>query len=152
MIARSDKAANERATFLRFAERRGETQQWTLVESREPPEPDLLCTSTARGAIAFELVAITDPKIAQVSAGYVKPGETSFLTSDPSSQIIRSKLKKNYTTIYPIELLVYTDQLVITPDDVIIPTILPIIDSSHHQFRSVWFMGEFECKQLWHDA
>ena len=147
-----DKASAERAAFLAFSERMGQGNEWVSVESRQPPEPDLLCVSTIRGAVAFELVSITDPKIAQVNAGFAKPGETHFYTSDPSERIIRSKLKKTYTSPHRIELLVYTDQLVITPDDVIIPTILPWIDSIEHSFKSVWFMGERETRRLWHDA
>lgn len=108
--------------------------------------------STTRGAVAFELVSITDSKIAQVNAGFVQPGETHFYTSDPSERIIRSKLNKKYISEHRIELLIYTDQLVITPDDVIIPTIRPWIASIEHPFKSVWYMGERETCGLWHDA
>ena len=147
-----NKESAERAAFRAFAERMGQESEWVSVESRQTPEPDLLCVSTIRGIVAFELVSITDPKIAEVSAGFAKPGETYFYTSDPSERIIRSKLKKTYTSAHRIELLVYTDRLVITPDDVIIPTILPWIGSINHPFKSVWFMGERETLRLWHDA
>ena len=105
--------------------------------------------STIRGAVAFELVSITDPKIAQVTADFAKTNEAFFYTLDPSERIIRGKLKKTYNTAHRIELLVYTDHLAITPDDVIVPTILPWIDSIDHPFKSVWFMGELETRRIW---
>jgi|JI6StandDraft_1071083.scaffolds.fasta_scaffold117874_2 hypothetical protein len=143
------KAETERRAFLDFVERIGEKDIWHSVESRDPPEPDLLCMHVKRGLIAFELVAITDPLIAQVNAGDALPGMHSFSTSDPSERIIRKKLKRKYKTEYPLELLVYNDLLVITPDDDIVATILPWIGSISHPFQRVWFMGQYLTECIW---
>ncbi len=102
-----------------------------------------------RGLIAFELVAITDPLIAQVNAGNAPQSLHSFSTSDPSERIIRKKLKRKYKTEHSLELLVYNDLLVITPDDVIVATILPWISSISHPFQRVWFMGQYLTECIW---
>ena len=56
---------------------------------------------------------------------------------------------KTYTTTHPIELLVYSDGRLINPDDVIIPTITPILESRDGPFRRAWFMGEKTTCLLW---
>jgi hypothetical protein len=123
---------------------------WLSVNSRPPPEPDLLCVHASYGAIAFELVSLTDPNIAEVQAAGEKARQDAFATSDPSQRIIRNKLKKKYTTTAKnIELLIYTNGQIITPDDSIIPTIVPWLDAVTHQFSYVWFMGEHTTGCVW---
>ena len=73
----------------------------------------------------------------------------AFWTSDPSAKIVRNKLGKTYTATHPIELLVYSDGRLITPDDVIIPTITPILESRDGPCRRAWFMGEKTTCLLW---
>ena len=148
-VHRDDKAAHEVAVFRSFAEFLGEADLWLSVESTQPPEPDLLCKHVHRGFVAFELVSITDPLIAQVNAGFAKPGEDSFYTSDPSERIIRKKLKRTYRTQHPLELLAYNDLLVITPDDAIVETVLRWVGSLPHPFQQVWFMGEHHARSIW---
>jgi hypothetical protein len=143
------KASSEQAIFRSFVELLGESSLWHAIESREPPEPDLLCRHETRGLVAFELVSITDPLIAEVNAGIARFGESSFSTSDPTERIIRKKLKRKYETVHPIELLVYNDLLVITPDDAIIETVLSWVGSLSHPFQQVWFMGEHHARSIW---
>ncbi len=143
------KAAKEREVFRNFTDFRNEIDVWLRIESRNPPEPDLLCQHSSRGYIAFELVAITDPQIAKVNAGYAKEGEYSFSTSDPTERIIRKKLNSTYQSTYPIELLVYNDLLVITPEEIIISKILSWVGSLNHPFERVWFMGEYNANCIW---
>ena len=74
----------------------------------------------------------------------------AFSTYDPSERIVRKKLQKRYeTTASHIELLIYSDGQIITPDDAIIPTIQPLFDSITHPFTHIWFMGEKETLCLW---
>jgi hypothetical protein len=143
------KATAEQGVFRAFGELLGESHLWSSVESRDPPEPDLLCGHESRGLVAFELVSITDPLIAEVNAGVRRFGESAFYTSDPSERIIRKKLKFRYESAHPMELLVYNDLLVVTPDDVIVQTILPWIGSLPHPFHKVWFMGEHHACCIW---
>ena len=42
---------------------------------------------------------------------------------------------------YPVELLLYKENPIITPDNVILPTIRPVCDMKH-KYRRVWLMGD----------
>jgi hypothetical protein len=149
MARESEKARKEREAFQLFAERLGVRHKWLSIESRKPDEPDLLGVHMEHGQIAFELVRICDPNIAEVRADGHKAHQAAFSTADPSERIIREKLKKTYVTPHPVELLIYSEGVVITPDDVIAPTILPWFDAIRHSFRKVWLMGKKEAGCLW---
>jgi predicted RecB family nuclease len=143
------KSAAERNAFIRFSQLLGEEEAWLSVESREPPEPDLLCNHASLGAVAFELVAITDPLIAQVNAGFGTSPYGMYSTSDPTERIIRKKLGKSYVTPHKIELLVYNDLLVITPDEMIAELVTRWLNAQKHPFRRAWFMGEHSASCIW---
>lgn len=144
------KQQNEQAAFAEFVRRMGTESMWLRVCSQPEPAPDLLCTHASDGLIAFELVSLTDPKIAQVQASGSRSWNKAFWTLDESERIIHNKLGKKYTkSASRIELLVYTDGQIITPDDSIIPTVLPIFDAVTHPFKRVWFMGEHTTCCLW---
>lgn len=143
------KGLEEIATLRAFIVRSQIPIDPSTVEKRKPPEPDLLCTYTTEGPIAFELANLCDPKIAKVIASGSRAKTDAFFTADPSAHVVRKKLKKTYTTSHPIELLVYTDGRLITPDDVIIPTISPIFDSIQGPYRRAWFMGETITRLIW---
>jgi hypothetical protein len=146
----TSKQEKEQAAFARFARSMGMENVWLSVSSRPEPEPDLSCVHANDGEIAFELVSLTDPTIAELQAAGPKAHQAAFSTVDPSERIIRNKLRKKYTTLAKrIELLVYTDGQIITPDDAIIPTICPWLDATTHPFSSVWFMGERTTCRLW---
>ena len=150
MTSSSTKLLHEQEIFRRFTKCLGTEMEWLSVESRNPPEPDLLCTHSVLGSIAFELVSLTDPVIAKIQDGGSKANQSVFSTSDPSSRIVREKLHKKYVIDKNyIELLVYSEGRLITPDDVIIPTILPLFNSIPHTFKRVWFMGEVKTCCLW---
>ncbi len=153
MSGLSRKQNEEQEVFRRFARRLEKSLEWTEVISRPEPEPDLLCLHVARGPVAFELVSLTDPTIAQVLVAGSKARQDAFVTADPSERIVRSKLKKHYETAASgVELLIYTDGRLITPDNAIIPTVAFLIDTVDHPFKRIWFMGEYETRQLWGDA
>ena len=143
-----NKEEAERCAFLRFA-RLMNDMSWTSVTNTNPPQPDLLCQHSNLGFIAFELVAITDPKIAQVNSGFIGKDENSFNTTDPTERIIRHKLGRSYETPYPIELLVYNDLLTLTPDDTIVEIARDLLGSKDHPFVRAWYMGEFHATHLW---
>lgn len=146
----TDKQQQEQAVFDKFVRRLGTDRVWHCVCSQPEPEPDLLCTHVGEGLIAFELVSLTDEKIAQVQAAGSRAWNKAFWTADFSAVNIRNKLGKKYTTsAVRIELLVYTNGQIIPPDDVIIPTIKPLFDEVAHPFKRVWFMGEHTTCCLW---
>ena len=144
------KQQNEQLAFKRFSQRLGTASVWVRVSSRPEPEPDLLCIHAEDGPIAFELVGLTDPTIAEIQMAGPKARTDAFYTSDPSERIVLNKLHKKYeTTADHIELLIYTNGQIITTDDVIIPTVLPLFDIIAHPFKRIWFMGECETYCLW---
>jgi hypothetical protein len=71
-IALTKKQENEQAAFSKFSFCMGMESVWFAVSSRHEPEPDLLCVHASDGSIAFELVSLTDPTIAQVQAAGAK--------------------------------------------------------------------------------
>jgi hypothetical protein len=140
------KGERELAVFLRFLEASRLPIDRNSVEKRSPPEPDILCTHQSEGKIAFELVEMCDPRfarsIAKASEGYLR-------TSDPSANIISKKLRKKYETDAPIELLCYTVGRIVTPDNVILPTIGPYLRSWRHTFRKAWLLGRKGIYVVW---
>jgi hypothetical protein len=48
-----------------------------------------------------------------------------------------------------VELLVYNDQLVVTPDDAIIATVSKWLDAKDHPFVKAWYMGENVAEEVW---
>lgn len=71
-------------------------------------------------------------------------------TSDPSSRILKKKLRKSYDIEHVNDLLCYTAGRIITPSDVILPTIAPLLSSYRHTFRRVWLMSEQQVFVVWH--
>lgn len=138
MTSENSKGEAEVAVFMRFLEASQLPIIQATVEKHFPPKPDILCMHQSEGKIAFELVELCDPRIAksiaQASGEYLR-------TSDPSALIIQKKLRKKYETDVPIELLCYTAGRIVTPDNVILPTITPYLRSWRHIFRRAWLLG-----------
>ncbi len=150
MTANQSKASHEIQVFLEFLQKSGLPIERDSVENRTPPEPDILCRHKQQGFIAFELVELCDGEIARIPAEVVRSGNTEprfMWTADPSRQIICNKLEKKYQTKHPIELLCYTAGRLVTPDNVIIPTVQHIIElSGFGMFQRVWLLGEEACQ------
>lgn len=151
MATEIEKAQIELAVFADFVSFSGVPVIAGTAEKRNPPEPDILCSFGEEGMVAFELVEICDPNIARALAD-PRPnldGVEYIHTSDPSPQIVGNKLRKVYQTDHPIELLCYTAGRVITTTDVIVPTILPLLESYRHTFRKAWLLSESEVIRVW---
>ncbi len=146
MTSELTKGEMEVAVFLRFLEASHLPIDRNSVEKRSPPEPDILYTHQSEGAVAFELVELCDSRlatsIAKANAGYLR-------TSDPSANIISKKLRKKYETDVPIELLCYMAGRIVTPDNVIVPTIKPYLRTWRHTFRRAWLLGRKGVYVVW---
>lgn len=146
MGSEKEKGEEEVAIFLRFLEASDLPIDRSSIEKRPPPEPDILCAHQTEGEIAFELVELCDPRmaksIAELDGSYLR-------TSDPSSRIISKKLRKKYQTNVPVELLCYTAGRIVTPDNVILPTIRPYLRSWRHTFRRAWLLGREGVYEVW---
>jgi hypothetical protein len=101
-------------------------------------EPDILCTHYQDGPIAVEIVSFKNLDIAQ-SLTKIRKGlvvEPEFMwTADNFEDALQKKLnKKTYSVSC------YTDANVL-PDNVILPTIRPMIEANCGPFRKVWLSG-----------
>jgi len=72
MTDRERHGSRERKFFIRFAEVCGLAVQPDSIEKRKPPEPDILCKIKGEGSVAFEMVELIDPDLAQRTYGQIK--------------------------------------------------------------------------------
>lgn len=145
MASEHGKGEIEVEVFRRFLGQSGLPIDPSSIEKRLPPEPDILCRHNFEGELAFELVEMCDQNlakfIAQASEGYLR-------TSDPSEIVISKKLQRSYETAAPIELLCYAGRI-ISPDNLILPTIAPLFESYRHVFRRAWLLGRKGVYVVW---
>ena len=73
----------------------------------------------------------------------------AFWTEDPSARIVQKKLLIRYETDCPVELLCYTGGRLVTPDDVIIPTLRALFEHGSGSFRKAWLFGETGVHEVW---
>lgn len=146
MRSEADKFEIEREVFLRFIEIAELPIDAASIEKRLPPEPDLRCIHQAEGEVAFELVEMCDPRVAQAIS---EESEAYIRTADPSPLIIAKKLRREYETEVPIELLCYTNNRIITPDSHILLAISPYLRSYRHIFRRAWLLGRKGAYLVW---
>lgn len=148
MGARS-KDDEEVAVFSSFAEAAKLSLDLRTVKKRQPPEPDIRAWLESEGPVAYELTELCDPDLARLIA---KPEEAhgAFLwTADPSSRIVKKKLLMQYQTDCPVELLCYTNGPIVTPDDVLIPTLRSLLECRSGCFRRAWLFGETGAHEIW---
>ncbi|MDO8893400.1 MAG: hypothetical protein U1D41_01160 [Nitrosomonas sp.] len=143
MVSEHEKGEREVAVFKRFLETSHLPIDPSSIQKCMPPHPDILCRHLTDGEVAFELVELCDPNLAKSIA---KVSEDYLRTSDPSSKIISKKLRREYNSAAPVELLCYTAGRILTPDNVILPTIKPYLRSWQHVFRRAWLLG---CKGVY---
>lgn len=150
MSSNDEKRSREIRIFEDFLVRSRMFPAGAAVEGRPDGEPDVLCTPHGAASVAFELTELCDSNVAEViRARDCTRKSAAFWTSDPSTLVVLAKLSKRYVSQHPIHLLVYTDGRIVTPDSVIISTLLNEIDfGSQTTFQSVWFMGERIVKKL----
>ena len=137
------KAETEREIFKRFARAMSWHCESELIESLEPPEPDILFSGLEH-LVAFELAEICASDIAQQVAKLKAKGGVSVIwTSDPTEEILLSKLGKNYLSNHPVELLCYMNDRVISPDSQVIERIAMTLKANTKvDFRRIWYFGE----------
>lgn len=149
MASENIKGETEVAVFLRFLAASQLPIDPTSVEKHSPPKPDILCTHQSEGKVAFELIEMCDPRLAKSIA---VANDRYLRTSDPSASIIFKKLRKKYATDAPVELLCYTAGRIVTPDNVILPTIKPYLRSWRHTFRRAWLLGHKGIYVVWNSG
>jgi hypothetical protein len=89
----------------------------------------------------YELGRLVDPELAKAINRWEPRNAEYIRTSDPSAEIARRKIRKTYSVSFSVELLLYRANSIITPDDVVIPTLSPVCNVKHNYTR-VWYMGD----------
>jgi hypothetical protein len=143
MTREERKATYERGVFERFLDASGvPVKRVSLIQGRAAQnEPDLIGELISGERVGFELGRLIDPILAEAMNRRALESGAYIRTSDPSRAIARKKIKQTYSVPFPVELVLYTEDPIITPDDVIIPTIRPVC-RMRHKYRRVWFMGD----------
>ena len=143
MSRAAEKAERERCVFQKFVRMSKRPIVPESVESRPPPEPDILCLDAKEGYIAFELVEICEEGLARKLSAIGKEGFGFVRSGDPSWSVLRKKLRKSYRTGHPVELLCYVDKS-LSADSQILATIRPMID----MVRQREWQNPAECRKV----
>jgi hypothetical protein len=154
MYSEAEKAKIELQVFADFVNIASLPIRISTVEKRILPEPDLLCVHDTEGRLAFELVELCDTRLARSLASAISvrsnAGEIEYIrTSDPTWSVAVKKLRKSYKTECASNLLCYTNGRIITPIDVIRPTLEHLLSSSQHKFTKAWLLSEGKVCSLW---
>ena len=81
------KAAKERTIFEAFVQCEGAPPvDASSIESRRPPEPDILCTVAGRGPTAFELVEIVEGEWAKLISNLIRLDKSLYLEHERFGQ------------------------------------------------------------------
>lgn len=124
-MSEQQKADFERNQFLRAAEIAGVEVVADSVESRRPPEPDILCTLGTGEIVAFELVELVDPDEPRSVSRAIETGSIEVFgidTTKPTCRSLRRKLVENlYRTQHPMELIAFGSDT-LGPKNMWVPT------------------------------
>ncbi len=139
-----EKALKERTVFGFFLGEMGWSRDDTLIQNREPPEPDILYNHSVEGPIAFELAEICSEDFAQ-ALSTMDPANPPYMRgNDPTPSIVLKKMRKVYATPYPVELILYRGRSA-SPDDAICSAVKTAAGSCDFRFRKIWIMAD----KLW---
>lgn len=118
------------------------------IEKQPAGQPDLICRDWEGNYREFEIVRLIDEKISRAQSAGLN-AKLYIRTADPTTAILNKKLSRNYQIKYSVDLLIYTDGRIVTPDSTIIPTISFLLTSKTHIFKNIWFMGNKQIVRLW---
>ena len=143
-----EKAERERWIFEEFAGRAGLMVVPGSVESRLPPEPDILCRIEDQGPVAFELVELIDQGLARSIA---RAAGEAVWTCDPTLEVAQAKMRvRKYVTPHPMELVAYSMGGSVLPRDAweerFAQRLQDLVDGS--AFRRLWVCEMAETKDL----
>jgi hypothetical protein len=139
------KAENERKVFRLFAEAVGWANEGDQIESRSPPEPDILF-GRSEGHVAFELLSATTPEFRQL----LQNAQIIYPDNLPIDQKLRKKISTNYQSQFLIDLLIYWSLASETDDQILLATQDVLWNDGCGVFRHVWYFGEKGRKFRWH--
>ena len=116
MISTKDKvkAENERKVFRFFAEALDWAIEGRQIESRSPPEPDILFERN-EGHVAFELLSATTPEFQQP----LQNAQVIYPDNLPIDQKLQKKISTKYQSQFPIDLLIHWSLASETDDQIL---------------------------------
>jgi hypothetical protein len=151
MSSEADKAEIEIKVFMEFVNQIGlPVEADSIKKQGNESEPDTLCIDNNEH-IFFELVEICAADLAEnLTKLHRGGGELVISTSNPTYEIISSKLNKKYKTELPIELLCYTNGRVVPTDEQILEEARNVSNSVEGSFRKIWLLGEnLDVYEVW---
>lgn len=111
------------------------------------PQPDFECEVTGEGQVRIEVASLRDPNVVRL-VKFIKPQVVS--TTDRSLDIIVNKALKAYPSGSPIELLCFSDGLLLSPLDQVLAGARSVDESAKRSFDRAWLLWEFrELHRLW---
>jgi hypothetical protein len=152
-----DKALWERKIFCEFAMMANLQADEELIQSEEPPRPDISCVVSGQRRY-FELVEVTDEKVAEsysLSIKHMQPRSCSYSNDNPLIRAFESKSKKTYETLNgSLELLAYYDKQPSTPwlKDETLENVYRVSQEMLQSgpWRRIWLYDSQKKQILWH--
>ena len=141
MTSQEEKKATELLVAQQFLkEQHSSDFDQLIIENREPPEPDILCTYPSGETIAYELCEICSEDIARAEhKNHELPHDIK--PSEPARLLTR-KLSKPYQTPHTIELLLYVGRTMLS-ERVILDECNTVLENAEDvQFRKIWLWGD----------
>lgn len=147
MVSNKDevKAKNERKVFRLFAGAVGWPNADVQIESRSPPEPDIVF-KRIEGRVAFELLSATTPEFRQP----LQNAQIIYPDNLPIDQKLKEKVFTKYQSQFSIDLLIYWALASETDDQILLATQDVLWNEGCGTFRHVWYFGENGRTFLWH--
>ena len=115
-------------------------------------KPDFSCRTFDGELFAFEVTALCAEELARmINQAFAGKEPDAVFTGNPTLGILRKKMRKNYDTDLPVELLCYWDGRTFSTDDEIFPMIEQVVNGDRNPFRRVWYLGEIGRSYLMYD-
>jgi hypothetical protein len=159
------KQIHERDVFVEFARAANLRVDVDSIESRQPPEPDVLCCLAGQMAY-FEFGRLLDEGMQRVRLRAMKeapnlvPMDVEYVKL-PEREMLRKKLAKQYDCSgRPVDLVLYYDTASPLVGDVPVwdesqwpwhaeHVMVPLISASPTVFSTIWVFDRHRCKILW---
>jgi hypothetical protein len=143
------KALNERQAFEQFLSCLNVAFSRDSIQSRIPPEPDILFRG-ANGNVSFEIMQVCSAEMKQDEARLLQGGRSKAVwCGDPNWDVFGEKLRHDYKSSHPVELLCYLNAGTPMPLSEVRNRLQTEIDcSTANFFRRIWLFGENSVHKL----
>lgn len=113
----------------------------------EGPQPDFECNVAGEGIVRIEVLSLRDSNVVRLVKS-LEPAVAS--TTDPALSLIGKKARKHYPHGSPIELLCFSDGLLVSPLDQVLADAASLDVTLKRSFSRAWLLWEGrELHALW---